>query len=36
MQFLTADKTVNRTIIWLHDVLVKVESFIFVADIIIL
>ena len=36
MRLLMADKTVNRPIGILHDVLVKVESFIFSDDFVIL
>ena len=36
MQLLMADRTVKRPIGILHDVLVKVESFIFLADFVIL
>ena len=36
MRLLMADRTVKRTIGILHDVLVKVESFIFPADFVIL
>ena len=36
MQLLMADKTVKRPIGILHDVLVKVESFIFLTDFVIL
>ena len=36
MRFLMADRTVKRPIGILHDVLVKVESFIFLEDFVIL
>ena len=36
MRLLMADRTVKRPIGILHDVLVKVESFIFLADFVIL
>ena len=36
MRLLMADRTVKRPIGILHDVLVKVESFIFPADLVIL
>ena len=36
MSLLMADQTVKRPIGILHDVLVKVESFIFLADFVIL
>ena len=36
MQLLMADRTVKRPIGILHDVLVKMESFIFLADFVIL
>ena len=36
MHLLMADRTVKRPIGILHDVLVKVESFIFLADFVIL
>ena len=36
MRLLMADRTVNRRIRILHDILVKVESFIFPVDFVIL